>query len=257
MDLAHIDFIKELIEIAENDIKSSDILYENELYPQSIYLLQQSVEKLSKAYSVLFGDIEPSDIRKKIGHLTPKFFTNQAAKTLRSAKDMTDFLREHVGESEELGILAKRAEELKEHSKFFSDELPPSMMYYASNAAKISEKKIEDILDGFEELLVRERDKTFLQEIVERQLKDEELEEKMQEKNTEVERELTTMIRLLPLALITYPHAELSRYPNDKLSPKEYTKELGVVKTFKRINKLQSKVIQKLKEDLDFFEQNK
>lgn len=48
VDLEHIDFIKELIQIAEDDLMSSEILYTEELYPQSNYFIQQSVEKLTK-----------------------------------------------------------------------------------------------------------------------------------------------------------------------------------------------------------------
>ena len=119
MEWEHIDFVKELVEIAENDLKSSAILYNEELYSQSIYFLQQSVEKISKAYSVLSGDIKPKDIAKKIGHTTPKFLTTQLAITFDRLIEMGDSLRKAVEEKESAEDLIESLENLKEFKSFF------------------------------------------------------------------------------------------------------------------------------------------
>lgn len=62
--------VQQLIEIVESDLSASKVLYEQGLYPQSIFYLQQSIEKLVKALGVKLKVIEPEDLLTKISHKT-------------------------------------------------------------------------------------------------------------------------------------------------------------------------------------------
>lgn len=65
---------KKFLKLSKQDLHSSKILYESNDYRNSIYLLQQSVEKLSK-YFVLFLGFEKENKLKKISHFTPLVFS--------------------------------------------------------------------------------------------------------------------------------------------------------------------------------------
>lgn len=55
--------VKDLLRISESDLKASRILYYSSLYPQSVFLFQQSCEKANKALGVTLGILDP----KKVG----------------------------------------------------------------------------------------------------------------------------------------------------------------------------------------------
>ena len=55
--------------VALSDVRSARILYSRGYYSQSIFLLQQSVEKASKGFGLLMGAVQP-DVKQlySIGH---------------------------------------------------------------------------------------------------------------------------------------------------------------------------------------------
>ena len=55
------------------DFNSSQLLFENNIYPNSLYFLQQSIEKLSKATAIKFHLINSNQL-KSIGHQGYKIF---------------------------------------------------------------------------------------------------------------------------------------------------------------------------------------
>ncbi|WP_319506905.1 HEPN domain-containing protein [uncultured Methanolobus sp.] len=61
-----------LLNISKKDIAASKVLYENEHYPQAVFLLQQSVEKALKSLAVFGGDVKnPS---REIGHNCANYY---------------------------------------------------------------------------------------------------------------------------------------------------------------------------------------
>jgi len=76
---------KEFIDIARNDLKTAKALQktkDRELNASMVYHIQQSVEKYSKAYALIFGAVSKRSM-KEIGHEPSKAFI----KCLRN-KDM-------------------------------------------------------------------------------------------------------------------------------------------------------------------------
>lgn len=55
----------ELRNIAELDLKAAKVLNEKELYPQSIFYFQQSVEKANKAFALITNQVEEKDLLKE------------------------------------------------------------------------------------------------------------------------------------------------------------------------------------------------
>jgi HEPN domain-containing protein len=57
-------------EIAKKDLRASGILYQNKLYPQATFELQQSVEKAVKAVGLLMGLVRPvkDDLAREVGN---------------------------------------------------------------------------------------------------------------------------------------------------------------------------------------------
>jgi len=70
-----------LLDIAYDDIKASKLLYKNDLLPQSIFYLQQAVEKSIKQLGLYNGVIKRSDLQKEIGHKADKIFKKLAFAT--------------------------------------------------------------------------------------------------------------------------------------------------------------------------------
>jgi len=65
---------KILLNIAKDDLKSSELLYKNKLYPQALFYYQQSVEKANKAFAIALNIIKPEDIYKKVGHNSTEIY---------------------------------------------------------------------------------------------------------------------------------------------------------------------------------------
>jgi len=85
---AVISFLK----IAKTDLRSSKILYENKLYLQSVFLLQQTIEKCNKALAIQ-GEFFGLEEIKSFGHNAGSLFKGMIAqhldeiKQVNSAKD--------------------------------------------------------------------------------------------------------------------------------------------------------------------------
>lgn len=70
---------KSLYELSINDIESSEILYRSKKYSNSIFLFQQAVEKLVKAFGLTFEIITPKKLRK-VSHRPHKVYNEAITK---------------------------------------------------------------------------------------------------------------------------------------------------------------------------------
>lgn len=69
-----------LLDISKEDLDASRVLYENRLYPQSLFYFQQSVEKLIKFLGLKEEIINPTDLQNKISHKTSQIFRSAILK---------------------------------------------------------------------------------------------------------------------------------------------------------------------------------
>ena len=64
-----------LLEIAKKDLEATKILFNNMLYAQAIFYLQQCIEKAIKSLGIKRKIITESDLWKEIGHKALKVFS--------------------------------------------------------------------------------------------------------------------------------------------------------------------------------------
>ncbi|MFH1587079.1 MAG: HEPN domain-containing protein [Candidatus Diapherotrites archaeon] len=82
------------LKIALKDLEAADILYKNKLYPQALYFLHQSLEKVHKAALINFGWIEDGH---EIGH---NLNLSLATVSKIDASKKIDKVAEHLTEDE-------------------------------------------------------------------------------------------------------------------------------------------------------------
>lgn len=63
-----------LLDIAYADLNSAQILFEAKQFPQSIFYMQQAVEKSIKQLGIYNGVVKPSELQKDIGHKAERIF---------------------------------------------------------------------------------------------------------------------------------------------------------------------------------------
>jgi len=61
-------YTKRLIEVAESDLKTAEVLLKSGLYPQAVFLIQQALEKAIKAVALELNLITTEETREKLGH---------------------------------------------------------------------------------------------------------------------------------------------------------------------------------------------
>ena len=62
-----LEYAKKWLEIAKKDKEASIVLYKNGYYPQSVFFLQQTVEKRTKGFLILFLSLFSSENIKDLG----------------------------------------------------------------------------------------------------------------------------------------------------------------------------------------------
>lgn len=81
------------LNMAKRDFEASKLLYQNKLYPESIYHLQQCHEKTVKSFSIALNVIKQNEARKKISHFGHRFlplFTEKLKEILFNAEQNKD-----------------------------------------------------------------------------------------------------------------------------------------------------------------------
>jgi len=86
-----VPFPDRLLFMAMEDLDASIVLYDAGHYPQSVFLLQQAVEKAAKSFSILFGIISEKDAALRIGH-KPLTIARETTKTF--ARDLRSLPKE-------------------------------------------------------------------------------------------------------------------------------------------------------------------
>ena len=273
MGLQHIRFVSQLFEIAEKDLQSSRILYANELYAQSIYFLQQSVEKLVKGYAILFERLTPKEIKYDIKHITPKAFVLVFLRWWKKFRQFISYM-EKYDENYKFIKLVNKLEERFPSNNYISDkkllkEITKNLRDVAPDIARAEVKTLRETLginrkyrEEFHNWL--DDDERFLEDIDMIIASDEYILPKDITKDRR-EKEITFMRKnpktflnitnMITLSIITYPHEEYTRYPKNEgkedLSPIEYKKELGIVRYYNKIRLLQEEALKWFKDDLD------
>jgi len=97
------------LEIAQSDLRAAKCLFENCFYPQSLFFLQQSVEKATKAFSIKAGLLKNEKEIKSYSHKSSTIFIDCIKKVLNSS-DQLDQLKNTFNNYSE-GQLSKEDDE--------------------------------------------------------------------------------------------------------------------------------------------------
>lgn len=93
-------------EISRENLRAAKILFKNELFPESVYMLQQSVEKAAKSFGLMLRLVKPKELRS-ISHLTARVLLtrteNFAHHTTRSLTYLGNTSDKDVGLIREMG----------------------------------------------------------------------------------------------------------------------------------------------------------
>ncbi len=80
-----------LLEISREDLKASELLFENRMYPHSLFYFQQSTEKLTKYIGLKEEVIVKKDLQNKVSHKSTLIFKRAIIKYQKQFPQSIDF----------------------------------------------------------------------------------------------------------------------------------------------------------------------
>ena len=217
----NVKYIKELIDISKRDLSIANWCYSRKYYANCVYHLQQAIEKIAKALGLYVGAITKNEL-KSISHTSPKV----VLKILQMPQIECIFEQLSKDQYEKamkiLDNLTKRKNK-KEKIKI----------------ARYTQQKIKVLLKGINKYkealcnLFRGHNKIL-------------------KINIRGVINFAIMVGSLSiLTIITFPHEEFTRYPsNNRLSPKDYKEDIGIVVESKEIIKTLKSIIKVMNNEL-------
>lgn len=197
----------EFLKCAKDDIKATKLLYENKVFPLSVYHLQQAVEKITKAYALVLSIISKEELME-IKHKSPLVFIkllekSWAIKYINLIKMLNPWIKTNVDDVEK--IINEKQDELAKMPK----TVIRSFLTSIEKTRAILQGQIRpqiNILLGLLKPLLNEQT------------------ENLKKTFNEVFRSsmITSFIGLYLLSVITYPHFAFTRYPDGEIKPSDY-----------------------------------
>lgn len=246
-----------LYRIAINDLDCSIILYDSKYYPQSIFYLQQAVEKAVKSHSIFFNMLNEEELKNKIGHNPQQIYKKQVNRFSQGCIALNKDLVNYPGSQilfESSGIdFGEFASNIKQSQYEFNEFLTKNTKYNLTNEElqaclfgienfnieiKNMERKITEGAINDEQLtLLKEKCKDQLVSMImslnisdeqKKEIKDrsELLLKYLFPKKEFLGYMFKSMIKffkisqnLFYLSVITSPHSVKSRYPENNFNP--------------------------------------
>jgi HEPN domain len=138
------DFLNSLIQIAKSDLAASQLLFDNRLYLQSTFYLQQGVEKGNKAFAI-FNEFIKADEIKHLGHdhieLHKKGINSQLSKLKILKNDRTE-VREFIDT-----IASHTNVDYKGHIKSLEDSRNIKNDWQKFNIIEITAEELAGLID--------------------------------------------------------------------------------------------------------------
>lgn len=245
-----------LIQYAEKDLESAELLFEKRLYPPSIFHLQQAIEKLAKAFALSLGLVEEKELYGKggIGHISPRSFILILRE--KGAMDLVYLVYQVWGKG-------KRYEEMRKSVEDFE-----KLLQKKKELARLSKegilhliKKKDGIIDVLSKIDVREFRSRIEKIRIGIKARDRYegpplgegiLWHELGKKETieEILRKLMTFVDLYILTIITFPHSSFSRYPLKGGEVIRYEEGLGIVDCAETLLSITKKTLEEVKVQL-------
>jgi hypothetical protein len=212
----------------KKDLVRSKKSYLDKDFPDSIYHLQQSAEKIMKSYGLAQGVFSSKDLLD-IKHKTPKAFIKlvqdiNIQNYLKSLKTIHTDLNTDISGLQD--VIDTKDKELALLTK-------EQIMVWINLSKKIDESLsktgVDSILSNVLPALAKTQGK------------------KINYPNFSVMKFSSVFIKMYLVSAITYPHEAYTRYPGREIKPSQYTETLGIVQTAPQIFEV-------LDEALDFLD---
>lgn len=267
-----------LLEMAKRDLEAAKILYSSGLYPQSIFYLQQSVEKMTKSFALRFKIITENELLE-IGHNSLLILK----KLIEGHGETLDTICDAINKIPKFGDLTiikelnipDQYEDLEKTDVMFNDiiKVKKELLFYPeeyiiqlfnelkqieSEIEKAQSELVEEDFQKLKEILLQISDEFCdkFPQISLQKIDKHELEEYISSKEfIELLKKIISAIfdsiyifpSLIYLSMITFPHAIIARYPQDELNPlKIYTDKLPIIRFFGECTKIMEKTIKKV-----------
>lgn len=268
------NWAKILLEIADKDLEAAKCLYDKELYPQSIFYLQQSVEKAAKSFGLVMGIISENELkgREGVGHHPYKIYKKLFSMQKKSLKKINEGIKKAPNVKELPLIktidLNKIPNETDELLNFFDDLRQGEDIFFLSNEeiegwiedlnklkAEVEElnegattfsisneefdRVKQGVLKSFDALYEYKPQKIEkMRKVLDNAITPDQVEEMIKMISPPLNDGVFVSVSLLYLSIITFPHV-VSRYPNDDFNPLEiYNRDLPIIQSFNELNEI-------------------
>jgi len=208
-----------LLKCAELDIISSNSLNseKRKAYSVILYHIQQAIEKMTKA-ELLHRKLISIDQLKEINHKTPSAFMFSLISAMED-KQINSFIKARVPQ-----------ESLNEAKKLIKNP---------NKIINFSEQELKVVI-GYYEIFKNSRIPDTLYSEAQKELPPEKIKDYSKER-------ADIFMNLYFLSWITFPHEELTRYPNGKINPFDYTNEKPIIKVLPQLLETTNKIYSDIK----------
>jgi HEPN domain-containing protein len=251
------DFIK----CAKRDLRASKILYDKNMYAEYAYHMQQSVEKIAKAYIISLNTLSNSQY-KQIRHKTPKAFIKLLEKEFEIFDilkkldfnfntDLTDLKNIIDNPIETQKIAMAKTNEIKN----LLDEYEKTIQKVDFSSLELNNKTLKNINHASKYILdkttVDKKSKISLKRLLRKIFTNKSVQENIMNKKLKDSSEdfIRNLLGLYFLSIITYPHEAYTRYPDGKITPFNYRKNSSISKCQNRLAKIVRNSIRVIEKD--------
>ena len=273
------DYILELLDIAVDDLSASKLLFRRKFHAHSIYLLQQSVEKIGKSILLYEGYCSKEQLKKEIGHNASIYLID---KTIQIYDSLIEYSILRLNEETKKIIiwikdfLLRYKEERKSGKTLHMDyqEAKKLLSYLIKIPSMI--KRLKKIERKIQREMIKEDSKQAIAQAEIERIQEETKQPVEEEMRLKIEKSyddfdisnLFTQLLIVPF-LVIYSivgftilsmnleiHSNATRYP-DIISYYKYNKELDIVKLYPMMVKITGNVFKSFNKYLDLSSDNK
>ncbi len=278
-----VDYAFELLRFSEEDLSASKILLDNKKYPNAVFLLQQSVEKSTKAFFLL-NEISKSKELRDIGHYLSKKHLEGIKENQEKALNLREAIKKNP-KLKEIPMINKLDLEDFENKAVEAEKIVKSVnkgKIYSDNPELLDQNILEmnKFLTTAEEFEGKKLDKLIEEELVDEwtnnikafsKIGREEgigIGEQEEKEALNVTREFLKHIALRHAESMVYggvahavnsvldffiePHFKFLRYPSEKKSLEYYTLENPLIIRLQKFIEVQKRNLEIHKKYLEF-----
>ena len=254
---------EEYLKIAKKDLKSSKILHKNRLYSQALFYFAQSVEKANKGFALTSNKYSEEDMLS-INHDPTRIYKDNTIELKRKYENLSRNLNQiselkntEFVKNLDIEIIIKESEEwLRRHAEIQNGKI--DLIFISKREIRDilkeiseNEQEIKEAIESFSNFTLTENEwekhkKDFLKQLenpennnlisllqkeMDEDMNIQEIETLLKKMYLRVFHAMLISIYLFYLGIITLPHAIITRYPIDNLSPiKIYNQKLPIVR---------------------------